>query len=446
MRGNWLFKIILISLIFSISTLIILPEIPLVSNSSILKLDSKIGGYKVKLNRKGGGKEIDFSAFKMGWGVGENKKLTFKLKEDTDDNAKNLEKNVSIVKNRLSVAGISDFSVYIEDNQLVVVFPEYENENRIGSLVLGNGKVIFRKLKEPDTWNVEDFAKFYMDVNQWDDTDIRESDIESFEYSIGQTGNPQVNIIFTDEGREKFYDLVEDNVNLPIGIYLSDFDYPFLMPVISETLLTRRDLDPFVGSSYPRQTVEDANLQFKMPLDKDLSYGERSSLEPILGYDFLNSFLIAVAVSSLLVGIFMVIKFKSHGFISIMSMFYSVVLFLALSKLLGIPLGLQMIFGLIILIGVIYFSNYILLSDVENNISQGKPFDLAFAHTFGGDREESFVPALALFIVFIISYVVMSSGAAKLFMFTMSVATLSLIVFNLLFFPTLMWCLGGKKK
>ena len=46
------------------------------------------------------------------------------------------------------------------------------------------------------------------------------------------------------------------------------------MPVVSETLLTRRDLDPFVGSSYPKQTVEDANLQFKMPLDKDLSYGE----------------------------------------------------------------------------------------------------------------------------------------------------------------------------
>ncbi len=446
MRGKWLFKVILISLIFSISTLIILPEMPLISNSSMLKLDSKIGGYKIKLGKKEGSKEVDLSAFKMGWGIGENKKLTFKLKEDIDDNDKDLEKNANIVKNRLSVAGISDFSVYVEDDQLVVVFPEYENEGRIGNLVAGSGKVIFRKLKEPENWKVEDFAKFYMDVNQWDDTDIRESDIRSFEYSVGQTGNSQINILFTNEGREKFYDLVAENVNLPIGIYLSDFNYPFLMPVMSETLLTRRDLDPFVGSSYPRQTVEDANLQFKMPLDTELSYGEKSSLEPVLGYDFLKSFLIAVTVSSLLIGIFMIIKFKSHGFISIMSMFYSVVLFLALSKILGIPLGLQMVFGLLMLVGAIYFSSYILLSDIKNNISQGKPFDLAFNHTFGGDKERSFIPALALFIIFIVSYVVMSGGTTKMLIFTMSLTTLSLIIFNLFFFPTLMWVLGDKEK
>jgi preprotein translocase subunit SecD len=446
MSEKWLFKIILISLIFSISTLIILPEIPLVSDSNLLKLDSKIGGYKLKLGKKETSKEIDLSTFKMGWGIGENKKLTFKLKEDTDDNNKNLEKNSEIIKNRLTIAGISDFSVYIEDGHLVVVFPEYENESRVGNLVTGSGKVIFRKLKEPSTWNVEEFAKFYIESDRWDDTDIRESDIKSFEYSVGQTGNSQVNILFTDEGREKFYDLVEENVNLPLGIYLSDFDYPFLMPVVSETLLTRRDLDPFVGSSYPKQTVEDANLQFKMPLDKDLSYGEKSSLEPVLGYDFLSNFLVAVTVSSFLVGIFMIVKFKSHGFISIMSMFYSVILFLALSKLVGVPLGLQMVFGLVLLVGATYFSSYVLLSDVKSNISQGKPFDLAFNHTFGGDKERSFIPTLALFIIFIVLYVFVSGGTVKMFMFTMSVTVLSLIIFNLFFFPTLMWALGGKKK
>ncbi len=445
MRGKWLFKIILISLIFSISALIVFPEIPLVSDSSVLKLDSKIGGYKIKLGKKEGGKEIDLSAFKMGWGVGENKKLTFKLKEDTDDNNKNLEKNVDVVKNRLTVAGIADFSVYIEDGQLVVIFPEHESEDRIRSLVMGSGKVIFRKLKEPDTWNVEDFAKFYMEVDRWSDTDIRESDLKGFEYGIGQNGNPQINILFTDEGREKFYDLVEDNVNLPIGIYLSDFDYPFLMPVMSETLLTRRDLDPFVGSSYPRRTVEDAGLQFRMPLDRDLSYGEKSSLEPVLGHDFLSKFLVAVTVSSFLIGIFMIIKFKSHGVISIMAMFYSVVLFLAISKIVRIPLGLQMTFGLVLLVGVIYFSSHVLLSGIKDNMSQGKPFDLAFNYVFGGDKEKHFIPFLALFIIFIISYGI-TSGGTKLFMFTMSVATLSMIIFNLFLFPTLLWVLGGKKK
>ena len=104
-----------------------------------------------------------------------------------------------------------------------------------------------------------------------------------------------------------------------------------------------------------------------------------------------------------------------------------------------------MTFGLVLLVGVIYFSSHVLLSGIKDNMSQGKPFDLAFNYVFGGDKEKHFIPFLALFIIFIISYGI-TSGGTKLFMFTMSVATLSMIIFNLFLFPTLLWVLGGKKK
>ena len=56
MSSKETFKIVLISIIFTISALIALPEIPFVVNSGLWVIDSSIGGYKLKIPPKDGEK------------------------------------------------------------------------------------------------------------------------------------------------------------------------------------------------------------------------------------------------------------------------------------------------------------------------------------------------------------------------------------------------------
>ena len=75
---------------------------------------------------------------------------------------------------------------------------------------------------------------------------------------MDQTGVYKMQIVLPRR-KTKFYDLAGKNIGLPIAVYVSNFDYPFIMPMIGENIIDNTDMDPAVTNTYPQYIIDDYN-------------------------------------------------------------------------------------------------------------------------------------------------------------------------------------------
>lgn len=440
-------RITIISLIFSLAFLIALPAVPIYVNSKLMKTDSTLGGYEIKLPSKKGEKVIDLKEFKKGSGVGESQELIFKLGGNASENNTNTLNEISkVFDSRLSTLGLSDFKIGINETQnIFVVIPEHEDSDRIGKVLSGSGKVMFRNVKTPEEWSRETFANFYLEKDRWQDTDITESDLIGFSYSVSPEGSPLLQIQFTTEGRKKFYENAGKNIGLPIAVYINEEDYPFLMPIISDNILENTNIDPAVNGTFSPQDVQDLNHMMDAPLPAQIEYTEKVILEPLLGRDFLSTYMISFLVGAFLICLYFFFKFQLYSFIFTGSLFISLVVFFALAKILSVPITPEFIAGLILLTVIVSNAGFHILSEIKDGFSQGKPFDISFYHIFGKEKDKISTPVIIIMLLtLVLSF--FSSGTAKSLMTVAFVGTLSATLFYSFIFPSLLEAFGNNKK
>lgn len=442
------FKLILISLLFSFSVLIALPKIPVKVDFSILKLDSYLGGYEIKIPQKDGERVIDLTDFKRSSETGESQKLTFKLKDENIENKQEvLESIYEISEKRLNLAGINDYRIGIEnEDTLVVVVPSHQTFERISNLILGNGKVTFKSIIEADTWKPEDYVNFYTDMGRWQDTGITDADLKGFLYSIDPTtGAPSLQLSFTPEGRQRFYEIAAENIGLPIAVYVNGYEYPLLMPVISDNILDNTSLDPSVGGGFDQQSISDLNMQMKNPLPYDLSYIENTTLEPLLGSDFLYSYATSFGIGLILVFIFFVFKFKLFGILYNLSLLISLSLFFSLVKIFSISVSPSLVVGTVLITVIMSSFGYDIFSRMKKELKEDKPFSFVIQKVFEKEKDIVSIPSIFIFSFSVVSSLFLK-GEARVLSSIISTGMLSVIYFYAIVFPTLVESFGGYKK
>ena len=441
------FKLILISLLFSISFLISLPKIPIFVDSSILKIDSQLGGYEISISQKNGEKVLDLNEYKKSSIAGESQKITFNLVNEVEDRTPIWDSISEISEKRLKEVGINDYRIEIEDNDVLsVIVPSYESPERISTLISGNGKVVFKSVKNPDEWNQEEFINFYTDVGRWQDLDITNSEMRGFVYSIDPaSGSAVLQISFTPEGRQKFYSVAGENIGLPIGVFVNGADYPLMMPVISENILADTTSDPALIGNFDQTLVNDLNIQIKNQLPHDLSYVETYILEPLLGGDFFYSYSVSYAIGVVLIFIFFIYKFKLFGLIFDTALFLSLSLFLSLVKLFSISISPAFFAGLILITGITSSIGYSIFARMKKETQEGKPFDFIFQKVFGKEKYIVSTPSILIFAFSLAISLFIKSDARELFV-VISTGMLSVIYFYSFAFPALVEAFGGHKK
>ena len=447
MSGKQTFKLVLIALIFSLSVLIVLPEIPLVVDSDYLILNSSIGGMQIKLPGSKEGEVLDLNEFKKGSGIGESKKLLFELKnKDLENKQEVISKLLSVTQKRLKLSGVSDFKVNQEsEDKISVTIPPFEDSDRINSIVTGSGKIIFRTVKNPEDWSQDKFQSFYLESDRWQDTDINENDVQGFVNVMDQTGVYKMQIVFTKEGRQKFYDLAGKNIGLPIAVYVSNFDYPFIMPMIGENILDNTDMDPAVTNTYPQYIIDDYNLQLKNPLPVDISAFETVQVPPVMGSDFIEKYAKAFFISVLFISVYFLLKFNVRGLVFSYSLFLSVLIYLAISKLLSIPIGTQMFLSLILVMGIVTYIGNSVHGKIKKDVISGIPFEISFNQIFVKDKNAVSYPSMLVLGLSLILYFI-SSGFAKTFYLSIFAGMLAVVVFYSFLFPNLLWAFKGGEK
>lgn len=438
------FKLILIGTIFSFSVLIALPEIPVVVDSSIFTTNSQIGGYKITIPSNGGDKTLDLSEFKKGRGVGESQKVVFSV-DDNQPTSEELASLSKVVKNRLIGAGISDFQIVEDNGGFYIAIPEFESSERVSSLIMGSGNIDFRKVKNPSDWNQESITSFYMESDRWESTELSKSDFDSFRYFTSQNGSSGIQISFTPEGRKKFYDIASQNIGFPIAIYVNDSQYPILMPVISQDILTNTNIDPSITGTFSQQAINDVNLQLRNPLPVKISYIDTAVSEPLFGYDFLSTYIRSIAIGILFVSILFILRFGLTGFLYTFSTGISFLMFLALAKIVSLSVTPAFVLGSILLTGIISAISYSAFKGLKQKVLEGKPFDYAYYDVFGKDKDRLATPSILLLSISLV-LTIATTGVLKSFASALTVGFLDLIICYSFILPTLIGVFGGHRK
>jgi len=439
------FKLILIGIIFSFSLLVALPLIPIDVDSKIFSTHSQLGGYEIKIPSKSGEKVLDLSDYKKGLGVGESQKVLFKV-EESDISQEKIDAVLEVIQNRLKISGMSGIQIGVQEKgEFFVVIPEFQSPERVSGLVIGSGNVDFKKVKTPSDWSNDKISDFYLDPEKWESTGVGLSDMQGFRYYVSPNGATGLQMVFTPEGRKKFYAVASENIGLPIAIYVNDSQYPILMPVISEDILTNTNSDPAITGTFSEQAVSDINLQIENPLSVKVSYLETSVMEPTLGYDFLSSYLYAISIGLVLISVVFVLRFNALGLLETLSLVVSLLLLLALSKIVPLTISTEFFVGIILITGIMTIIGYVIFRDLKQGVRSGKPFDYVYYEIFGKEKDMFSIPSMFIFLLSI-SLMVLTSGTLKSLMSFISVGSLVLIVYYSFILPTLMGAFGGHKK
>ncbi|MBU0535099.1 hypothetical protein KJ816_02770 [Patescibacteria group bacterium] len=446
MLKNENFRLVLISLIFSASVLVILPRIEIYVSNKLLKVDSYVGGYSPKIF----GKVIDLSDFKKGMDVGGMERVVFTI---GDAGTENVETNSQLVKEitekRMKSGGYKEYQVYISKTdgkyQLVVEVPKYVDINYLAVLLNGTGNLTFKTLKNPAEWGPEEAARLVASPDSWLPTDISRSDVSDLAISKGSTGQDQLQIIFKPEGKAKFNKVAKENVNKPVAFFINDQDFPVLITVIDESLAADALVDPTLTGYFPQGFLQSFLIQYKNgPLPVKLFSPEAFDVAPKFGSNFIEKFGLALLVGFSATLILSLIRFKKEGILLSMSVFLSICLFLALVKVFSVSVNFALVAGTLTALLLFVEKGYEILYKIKLEESKDKPFGYVIEKVFG---EQGDIFKYVIILLFFTMLLVLRSAKGELVSFIYSIVIGCLCLPYLYFvFKTLLETSGGKKK
>lgn len=236
MFKNVHFRLAFISAVFTVCLLIILPRVPVVINKYGLNIDSFVGGYIIPLP---GGRVLNLSEFKRGLDLEGGVRIVLGAKMDkipANNRASALESAKEVISRRVNLLGVSEPNIQTvkvgESYRILVEIPGVSDVDQAVKLLGQTAQLKFKVIKPGQTWDQSKFIEFYSDPTKWEDTNLTGSDLKGAVVSFAQEPGavqqtPQVQLQFTNAGRQKFSQIAKQNVNKPVALFWIMTRYQF---------------------------------------------------------------------------------------------------------------------------------------------------------------------------------------------------------------------------
>lgn len=390
MFKNLYFRLGLISSIFTIALLIVLPRIPIVIDNKIIKIDSSLGGYYFTLP---GGKVLDFRQLKEGLDLQGGIRIVLQAdmsKIDSTSRDSALESAKDVITRRIDPNGVLEPVVTTskvgEDYRIVAEIPGVDNITDVVDSLKQVGKLSFKQLAPDKVWSPEKAQEYFIDPASWVDTPVTGIDLKgvSVEFpnsqtaSIQQANSPQVKLQFTNEGLQKFSDLAKANINKPIALFLDQSPYPLSMPVVSADLAKGLTGDPVISGNFDVATANSLVRNIKSgALPVPVTVLQQQTIGATLGSESVQKSFFAGAVGLFLLFLFLVFHYRKLGLIAGVSLLIYSIVVLAIFKIVPVVLTLPGIAGFILSIGMATDANILIFERTKEEILWGKPRSLA---------------------------------------------------------------------
>lgn len=192
------------------------------------------------------------------------------------------------------------------------------------------------------------------------------------------TGEPIVQLTFTDEGGKIFQEITKRNVNRRIAIYLDGV--PVTAPVVQQEIIGNTAV--ISGAFDLEEAKELARNLNAGALPVPIELVSQRTVGATLGARSLEGMVRAGALTFILVIIFMIALYRLPGLVAVGTLALYTVLMLALFKLLPVTLSIAGIGGFILSVGMAVDANILVFSRIREELREGKQASGAVADGF----------------------------------------------------------------
>ncbi|HEY1074969.1 MAG TPA: protein translocase subunit SecD, partial [Patescibacteria group bacterium] len=192
------------------------------------------------------------------------------------------------------------------------------------------------------------------------------------------TRQPIINLVFTDEGADKFYAITSRNVGKPLAIFLDDS--PLQVATVQQAISGGQA--QISGSFALPEAQETVRLLNAGALPVPLNLKEQRIIGATLGQESIQRSLVAGAVGLILVAGFMILYYRLLGFVAVLSLLLYTIFSLAIFKLIPVTLTLAGITGFILSIGMAVDANILIFERLKEELREGKSLRRAIEEGF----------------------------------------------------------------
>ena len=216
-------------------------------------------------------------------------------------------------------------------------------------------------------------------VSEWKETGLSGKQLKRASVQFDpNTGEPNVNLEFNDEGSNLFAEITKRNVGKPVAIFLDN--EPISVPTVQQEItggsavITGR-----FSVKEAKQLVERLNAG---ALPVPITLVSQETVGPSMGIASLNKSLSAGLIGFVLVVLFMIGFYRLPGVLASIALVIYTILSLFVFQLANITLTLAGIAGFILSIGMAVDANVLIFERLKEELRLGKSAELAVTESF----------------------------------------------------------------
>ncbi len=267
-----------------------------------------------------------------------------------------------VIEKRVNLFGVSEPQVYTAQSgnsaQLIVDLAGINNVSDAIKLIGETPRLDFREVEGAGT------------STQYVYTNLDGEYVTGAQLSFDQTtGAPEVQIAFNSQGADIFEKITAANVGKPLAIFLDDnlISAPTVQQAISggKAVITGN-----FTIDTARQLVERFNAG---ALPAPITLINQQTVSATLGADSLKKVILAGAIGTLLVILFMIFYYGVFGVFAALALIIYTALTLGVFKIIPITMSLSGLAGFILTIGMAVDANILIFERIKEELKRGLP-------------------------------------------------------------------------
>jgi len=292
-------------------------------------------------------------------------------KVSAEDHASVLGGLRDVIERRVNLFGVSEPQVYIAESgastNLVVELAGVKSVNEAINQIGLTPLLDFREVEQNGS------------STEFIQTNLSGQYISKAQLSFNSTtGAPEVSITFNDEGAKIFEQITEANIGKPLAIFLDNelIEMPTVQTKISggSAVITGS-----FGVQEAKKMVERFNAG---ALPAPINLINQQTVSASLGSDSLSKALLAGALGTLLVMLFMVIYYRYLGIFAVIALIIYIFITLGLFKLIPVTMSLAGLAGFILTIGMAVDANILIFERTREELGRGLSRKVAIEEGF----------------------------------------------------------------
>lgn len=231
-----------------------------------------------------------------------------------------------------------------------------------------NTLVVFQKPEEAATLEAGKIPYLVMS-----DTDLTGDQLEDASVHPGEYGEPEVNFSFSPDGRRRFGEITEKNVNKQMAIVLDEVVQS--APVIQGKIASSSARITLGGGRDYQKTLNEANFIATAlragALPANLEQLEERTVGPSLGADSIAAGKRATLIGVALIFLFMALYYRTLGIVANVALSLNVLFLLAILTSLGATLTLPGVAAIALTVGMAVDANIIIFERIKEELRKG---------------------------------------------------------------------------